>query len=94
MHTVRNSQPLSEFYSRFRIREPVPKVFRFYETLVPRMTGRQYNRIFRMHRSTMTALIEFLTTNADLSPRARGVAVDKRVAVTCAYLGSQNSPHQ
>ena len=77
------------FQSRFR--EPVVKVKNFYEETVPDMQPRIFRRYFRMFPQTFTSVCDFLRNVPILDQELQytRIPTDKKIAMTCAYLGSK-----
>ena len=75
----------------FRARQPVIKVNYFFERIVPNMSERMYRRYFRMKRDTLARIAADLEDCPLLfqNDQYRRISHDKKIAMTCAYLGTQ-----
>ena len=75
----------------FRQRNTIIKIPKFYEAIVPQMIPRNFRRYFRMFENTLENIIAYLVAEepyASLLDKGR-VTKEKKVAMTCAYLGSK-----
>ena len=68
----------------------IVKVEFFYENTCHYMTARIFWRYFRMSQGTLNEVIRFLENSDHLQQREQyiRVPVDKKIAMTCCYLGS------
>ena len=71
----------------FSLRNDLLKVTNFYENVVPFMIPRIFRRYFRMYQETLQHLTAFLQPQLQQNMYAR-ISVDKKVAMTCCYLGT------
>ena len=71
-------------------RHTIVKVDAFFEQTAQSMTPRIFRRYFRMYSQTLGNLIRFFGNDPNLQPlRANtSITVGKKIAMTCAYLGS------
>ena len=77
----------------FRERNKIPKIEKFYEVIVPKMAPRHFRRYFRMYTDTLNSIISYLALQepfTTLLDKGR-VCRHKKVAMTCAYLGSKQT---
>ena len=77
----------------FRQRYKIPKIDNFYEVVVPDMMPKLYRRYFRMYEETLHSVLSYLASvepHATLLNKGK-VPRDKKVAMTCAYLGSKQT---
>ena len=77
----------------FRERNKIPKIDKFYEVIVPKMAPRHFRRYFRMYTDTLNSIISYLALQepfTTLLDKGR-VCRHKKVAMTCAYLGSKQT---
>ena len=80
-------------YFIFRERNKIPKIQKFYEVIVPKMAPRHFRRYFRMYTDTLNSIISYLALRepfTTLLDKGR-VCRHKKVAMTCAYLGSKQT---
>ena len=80
-------------YFVLRERNKIPKIEKFYEVIVPKMAPRHFRRYFRMYTDTLNSIISYLALRepfTTLLDKAR-VCRHKKVAMTCAYLGSKQT---
>ena len=80
-------------YFIFRERNRIPKIEKFYEVIVPKMAPRHFRRYFRMYTDTLNSIISYLALRepfTTLLDKGR-VCRHKKVAMTCAYLGSKQT---
>ena len=76
-----------------RQRHKVVKVENFFEVIVPSMMPKLFRRYFRMYEETMKSVISYLShdePHATLLDKGR-VSRHKKVAMTCAFLGSNQT---
>ena len=74
-------------------RRSIPKVENFFEVIVPRMAPKHFRRYFRMYEDTLESIISYLALEepfTSLLNRGR-ISRHKKVAMTCAYLGSKQT---
>ena len=83
---------MGKIKSRFicSFRRPVVKVKGFFERLAPNVPPRMFRRYFRMFPPTLTALTNLVRNDPILyqTPQYTRISVEKKVGMTCAYLGS------
>ena len=80
-------------YFIFRERNKIPKIEKFYEVIVPKMAPRHFRRYFRMYTDTLNSIISYLALRepfTTLLDKGR-ICRHKKVAMTCAYLGSKQT---
>ena len=80
-------------YFIFREQNEIPKIEKFYEVIVPKMAPRHFRRYFRMYTDTLNSIISDLALRepfTTLLDKGR-VCRHKKVAMTCAYLGSKQT---
>ena len=77
-------------FFHLRFRQNIIKVDYFFEQTVPNMTPRMFRRYFRMYSDTMENLINYLWPLQPLQQphQYQRIPVEKKIAMTCAYLGS------
>ena len=77
----------------FRERNKIPKIEKFYEVIVPKMAPRHFRRYFRMYTDTLNSIISYLALREPFTTLLdKGhVCRHKKVARTCAYLGSKQT---
>ena len=77
----------------FRERNVIPKIENFFEVIVPRMVPRHFRRYFRMYDDTLDSIISYLSSRepfTSMLDKGR-ICRTKKVAMTCAYLGSKQT---
>ena len=74
-------------------RRSIPKVENFFEVIVPRMAPKHFRRYFRMYEDTLESIISYLALEEPFTSLLdRGqISRHKKVAMTCAYLGSKQT---
>ena len=80
-------------YFDFRERNKIPKIQKFYEVIVPKMAPKHFRRYFRMYTDTLNSIISYLALRepfTTLLDKGR-ICRHKKVAMTCAYLGSKQT---
>ena len=80
-------------YFYFRERNKIPKIEKFYEVIVPKMAQKHFRRYFQMYAETLNSIISYLALQepfTTLLDKGR-VCRHKKVAMTCAYLGSKQT---
>ena len=73
-----------------RRRKKIVKVSQFFELTVPNMTPRMYRCYFRMYPHTLFVITEHIAQSQFLQQIDRyiRIPVGKKLAMTCAYIGS------
>ena len=71
-------------------RQPIAKIQHFYEVTVQNMTPRYFRRYFRCNKETLQNLVHYISPVNLLyqHPSYTRITIEKKIAMTLAYLGS------
>ena len=71
------------------MKQEILKVPNFYENVVPNMPPGLFRRYFRMYKETLSTLTEYLHLVMITGNNHVAICIPKKIAMACAYLGSQ-----
>ena len=72
----------------FSQKEQIMKIPNFYENVVPLLPPRIFRRYFRMYQDTMDQLTHYLREQIETNEILSRIPINKKVAMTCCFLGS------